>query len=444
MKVLLVDSPFHAFMNYDRWHFPTSLAQLAAVAHEQGHEVHVYDADRYHPKDPATRNRNELIRRQHQYFDNVDNFDHPIWRHLKKTLADIKPDVVGVSVFTCKLKTALNVLKLARECDPKVRTCVGGAHVTALPDSFASNKDVDGVFVGYADATFPQWLKDGCPQGTMRGDMAGIDFETLPYPRRRALLFREHFTPRDVGFVFTSRGCVARCTFCSNSFLWSGKPRFRPSDVVRAEMRELIEEWKIDSFLLGDSSNSDFHEENKRVASVLKEFGLPWSSNVRWATVTRELLEHFMDCGCTGISVGLEAGSDKILKSMRKGCTKKTIREKARMINSLGLGFQLFTIIGFPDETEDEMSETRDFALEIDPTSVSLNSLSPLPGTEVFNGMPGMSAERASTVNQLHPDQCFSKHMDLERFVEIFSKITMSFEEHNASKRAGRGASSQK
>ena len=51
-KVLLVDPPFHAFFEYDRWWYSFACAQLAASLREEGIETHVYDADKYFKKDP--------------------------------------------------------------------------------------------------------------------------------------------------------------------------------------------------------------------------------------------------------------------------------------------------------------------------------------------------------------------------------------------------------
>ncbi len=74
MRILLVDPPFHSFMHYDRWYYPISLAQLAAVLHAANHEVYIYDGDKYFYKDLATRERGVFIKKQHLYYDNVDNY----------------------------------------------------------------------------------------------------------------------------------------------------------------------------------------------------------------------------------------------------------------------------------------------------------------------------------------------------------------------------------
>lgn len=431
MRILLIEPPFHAFMQYDRWYYPTALTQLAAVAHAAGHEVAIYDADKYFYKDPLNKERGVFIKKQPLYYDNVDNFQHEIWRHFMGVLEDFKPDAVGVSIYTCKLKSALNTLKLVREFNPAIKTCVGGAHVTAVPQTLAEEGSIDAVFLGYADSSFPKWISDGCPGGIIRGDLGGINFDTLPYVRRQSLLFPENYNSRDLGMIMVNRGCVGQCTFCSNSLMWSGKPKYRSSASVIAELNELVDEWKTEKDLhLADASFSDVSEEAKRVAKILKDFGMRWQANIRWA-VSRDLVEHFMDCGCYMVHVGLESGSDKILKDMRKGCSRKLIREKAKMLNSLGIEWHLLCIAGFPTETLDDMQQTLDLALEIAPSSISLNSLSPLPGTDVYESIAQITPEFASTVTQLYPAHCFSKYMDLKTYRDMFIKMIAMFDDYN-------------
>lgn len=434
MRILLIEPPFHSFMHYDRWYYPTSLAQLAAVSHAANHEVFIYDGDKYFYKDLATRERSIFIKKQQLYYDNVDNDEYYIWQHMRQILDDFKPEVVGVSVYTCKLKSALNTLKLVRRFNPEIKTCVGGVHVTAVPDTFVSENYIDGVFVGYADKSFPKWLDEGCPKGIIKEDLSNLDFKKLPYVRRKSLLFPDYYTARDLSHISMSRGCLGRCTFCSNSFIWCGKPIFRSKESITAELTEIINEWNIKDVVVGDASFSDTPVESKNNAKILKDLRLHWSANVRWSTINKELLEYFINCGLRKIFVGLESGSDKILKFMRKGCTKNMIREKARMINSLDIEWQLHAIAGFPIETVEDMKETMELALEISPTSISLNSLSPLPGTDVYNSIPGMTPDLASQVNQLFPNCCFSQFMDIETYRGMFLKMTEVFDDYNKTK----------
>ena len=431
MRILLVEPPFHAFMHYDRWYYPYALAQLAAEAFSAGHEVAIYDADKYFHKDLETKNRSVHIDNQHLYYDNAQNNEHEIWKHFDKTLRDFSPDVIGVSIYTCKLQSALNVIKLVKDFNPGIITCVGGAHVTALPESLLAKENIDSVFTGYSDLSFSQWLDEGCPAGKTEGALGEVAFKELPYPRRQALLFPEFYTPKDLGFIMTSRGCAGKCTFCSNTFLWEGKAIYRTSQSLVKELIELKDEWGVDDLFVGDASFTDIPAEAKRVAKILKDHRMRWKTEGRWPSLTQELLEYLIDCGCCQISVGLESGSEGLLKYMKKGCDKKLIREKAKMINSLGIDWHLFCMVGFPEETLESMQETLDMALELTPSSISLNSLSPLPGTGVYNDIPDITPEIASTVNQLNPNHSFSKHMDSNTFRNMFEKMIAIFDDYN-------------
>ena len=93
MRILLVDPPFHSFMHYDQWFYPCSLAQLAAVAHDSGHEAFIYDGDKYFYKDLETRKRSIFLKKQQLYYENVDNLEHEIWKHFRNTLSDLNPDL---------------------------------------------------------------------------------------------------------------------------------------------------------------------------------------------------------------------------------------------------------------------------------------------------------------------------------------------------------------
>jgi len=436
MRILLVEPPFYSFMQYDRWYYPFALAQLAAVAHAKGHEVRVYDGDKYFYKDPAAKERIVFNKKHPLYYENVDNLDYFIWSHFKDVLSSFDPEIVGVSVYTCKLKAVLNTLKIVKEYNPDIRTCVGGAHVTGAPEEFVNNSYVDGVFLGYADVTFPQWIAAGCRRGKFTGDIEEVDLETIPHVRREALMNPEFYAPEDMGLVSTSRGCVGRCTFCSG-FMCSHKVKFRTEKSVRSELAEIVERWKVTETVVSDASCTDFPDYFKRIADIYNEFNISWETEGRWVTITEELMEYFFSRGCGYFNVGLESGSDRILKYIRKGCTKKIIHEKSKLLNSVGIKWKICCIVGFPEETLDDMKETMDFAIEIGPGNISLNSFCPLPGTEAYKSIPGITSELASTVSQVYPNHCFSRHMSLSAYQNMFFKMTEVFDAYNKAKKGG-------
>jgi radical SAM superfamily enzyme YgiQ (UPF0313 family) len=396
----------------------------------------IYDGDKYFYKDLATRERAVFNKKHALYYENVDNLDYFIWSHFRKALINFDPEIVGVSVYTCKLKAVLNILKVVKEYNPDIKTCVGGAHVTGVPDGFLDNIYVDGVFLGYADVTFPQWIAAGCPRGKMVGRLEDIDLRTIPHVRREALMNPEFYTPRDMGLISTSRGCIGYCTFCSG-FMCAHKMKFRTVEMVRFELTEIVDRWKVSNTVVTDASCTDFPEYFKLIADIYKEFDISWETEGRWATITKELLEYFLSHGCDYFNVGLESGSNRMLKYTRKGCTKKMIREKSKILNSIGIKWKLCCIVGFPEETLDDMKETLELAIEIDPSNISLNSFCPLPGTDVYKSIPGITPELASTVSQVYPNHCFSRHMDISTYQNMFLKMTEIFDVHNKKTKGG-------
>lgn len=436
MRILLIEPPFYSFMEYDRWWYPFALVQLAAIANKAGHEVRVYDGDKYFYKDNATKKRAVLVKKHFLYHDNVENLDYFIWKHFREELINFNPEVVGISVFTCKLKAVWSIIKIVKEYNPAIKICVGGAHVTAVPESFFENNDIDGVFSGYADITFPQWLAAGCPKGKVAGNLDEVDLTILPHGRREALMHPEFYTPKDMGMIATSRGCISHCTFCSG-FICGNKIKFKTKELVRYELAEIIDKWKVTSTIVTDSSCTDFPVYFKSIADVYKEFDISWETEGRWVTITKELMEYFLSRGCKYFHVGLESGSNKILKSTRKGCTKELILNKSKILNSIGIKWKLCCMAGFPDETLDDMQETLDFALQINPHNISLNNFCPLPGTELYKEILGITPELSAEVSQLYPSHCFSRYYGIDDYQKMFFKMLEVFDIHN--KRSGYG-----
>ena len=93
------------------------------------------------------------------------------------------------------------------------------------------------------------------------------------------------------------------------------------------------------------------------------------------------------DAGLYSISVGIESGSERILKDMKKNLTKETIKEKINLIKECGLEVSGFFIIGYPTETKDDIMETIDFARSLDLERAGFSLFKPFPGTEITRNL---------------------------------------------------------
>jgi anaerobic magnesium-protoporphyrin IX monomethyl ester cyclase len=434
-KVLLVDPPFHAFSEYDRWWYSYSCAQLAACLREKGIEAYVYDSDKYFKKDPRTSDRKEMVRRQNWYSEGLKNNDHYIWQHFKKTLNEINPDIVGVASWTSKLQSTFKILEISKTVNPEIITCVGGYHATALPATFTNHKHIDAVFVGPAEHSLPEWILNGCNKSLIIAKPQGIDLKKTPFPDRGALLFPEHYSSTDMGMLMTSRGCPYDCTFCSNKMITARYYQHYSVDQVRRELQHIVDNYNVDYLNVADANFLVNLKKSYKMIELFKEFGIPWGTEGRIDIINDELLETLIDSGCSSLCFGIETGTNKGMKLLNKGITIEQVEQASKILSRHKIKWKCFFIVGFPHETLEDMEKTRSFALNLGASYISLNSFVPLPGTEIYNTWASifddMSYEELSEYNQLNPKATFIPGVSPEAYREKFLQILSDFEEYN-------------
>ena len=88
--------------------------------------------------------------------------------------------------------------------------------------------------------------------------------------------------------------------------------------------------------------------------------------------------------GCRELAVGIESGSELILKNINKGVTKDDIRACARACKEADILFYGMTIVGLPGETNETWRETIDFIKEIDPFYTQFCFSTPFPNTDMY------------------------------------------------------------
>ena len=435
IKVLLVDPPFHAFFEYDRWWYSFSCAQLAACLRENGIEAYVYDADKYFKKDPKTNKREEMVRRQKWYSEGVQDSGHYIWEHFRQTLSEINPDVVGVASWTSKLQSTFKILEITKLVDPEIKTCVGGYHATAMPDTFRNHTHVDAVFVGPAEHAFPEWILNGCKESYMVVKPKNVDIKKIPFPDRGALLFPENYSSRDMGMLMTSRGCPYDCTFCSNKLITGRIYQQKSVEGVHNEVQHITEKYNVDYLNVADANFLVNIKKSFEMAELFKRFGLPWGTEGKIDAINDEVLEKLIECGCTNLSFGIETGTDRGMKLLQKEITIKQVERATKIVSKYDIKWKCFFIVGFPHETLEDMDKTRSFALSLGASYLSLNSFVPLPGTQMYNTwepiFKKISYEELTKYNQLNPQATFIKGVSPEAYKEKFLSILSDFDAYN-------------
>ena len=160
--------------------------------------------------------------------------------------------------------------------------------------------------------------------------------------------------------IFTSRGCVSRCTFCQRG--QRGYRVYAPND-FEAYIMELNEKYNVGGFILEDENFGSNKKQSYEIARIMKKHDFLWAPcGVRCTSVTYEDLKFYKEHNMVSIRFGIESGSQQMLDIMEKKATTKDIYNAVLNCNKAGV----FTdpdaiILCMPGETEKTVKESAEF-----------------------------------------------------------------------------------
>lgn len=404
MRILFIDPPFQRFMKFHRYYYPLGLAYMASMLKTQGHDVLVYDAE--HVTDGETLSWLEAAQRYDEYPKAIENDNHPIWLEIQNVIKEFSPDVVGITTLSVKVPSALKVAKICKEYNPEIVIVVGADHPTVFPEQTLENDDIDFVVRGEGEQTIVDLVSalEGKKnikevQGISFRDKTTKDYihnhdreliddlDSIPFPAINDLMNFASYRPVDFGAIMASRGCPYPCTFCGVFNIWTRKVRYRSALNVVQEMKWLHDTYGTKYFSFRDAS---FTLNRVRILELCQEI-LNANLEVEWECLTRadllddELIGEMKKSGCVTIRIGVESGSEKILKTMKKKVNLDDIRNAGNLLNKHKIYWTTYFLFGTPQETRETIWETLEFINELNPPFVTVSRFSPIPGTEMYD-----------------------------------------------------------
>lgn len=217
------------------------------------------------------------------------------------------------------------------------------------------------------------------------------DIDLIPRPAYHLLPHLSNYRTRSraypVGYVFTSRGCPAACTFCYRNFGTKWRAR-SPANIIE-EIAFLREEYGIRQLdILDDNFSFDVDRAHRILEMIIAkrwDIKINLQIGVRIHSLNRDLLNIMKRAGVFKFGFGIESGDEAMLKRIKKGLDLDCAIEIVRMARSLGMVTHGYFIIGFPGDSPETMQRTIDFAKRLDPHYASFSICTPLPGTEMYN-----------------------------------------------------------
>ena len=163
--------------------------------------------------------------------------------------------------------------------------------------------------------------------------------------------------------LYSSRGCIRKCAFCTEKFISSRFRQHSPYYTIE-QIKVIINKYKINYFTFQDSIfDANLIWLEKFLTLILKE-----KLNIHWEAqmaVRKDfplsLAELLKKSGCFNLFVGLESASDKVLSAMNKGFTKEDACLFFEILKKAGLQYEISIIAGYPKEEENDFKETIDF-----------------------------------------------------------------------------------
>jgi radical SAM superfamily enzyme YgiQ (UPF0313 family) len=357
---------------------PLGLAYIAALLEKNGHFVEILD---------GIANPTSIIDivRKTQNFDIVG--------------------LTAITTFALRMKELIDAIKKENS---NVKIVVGGPHATAVPMDLINDKSINFIIVGEGEQTFLELINriDGEDYDNIKGLLYKKkgkvchteprelikDLDILPIPARHLLSMKLYKSSEARAnkqpslSMITSRGCPFSCIFCNKNIFGRGFRYHSPEYVVK-EMEILKSKYGAKDIAIWDDNFTVNKERVYKICELIikKKLNLSWSCEARVDCVDLDLLKIMRKAGCDYIAYGIESGSEKVLKKMRKGFTKDDVRRTFSWTKEAKIGIRAYFILGMIDETTKEMEETIDFAIELEPDIASFTLWVPLPGTDAYN-----------------------------------------------------------
>lgn len=357
------------------------------------------------------------------------------------TLLEIKrelekfPDVeiIGLSFMTSTYGIwGIDLINLCRETYPSVYIFLGGIHPTIRYREIykeCGKEKIDGIVVGEGElvfcdiiehvrtGTFKTYLNkhphiySGESEKVEKAHLSSKELSALPVPAYDLLRPK---TDDIVVRIYTTRGCLKNCSFCSASkFYKTGEfpspPQGYNIDRVVENLNSIKRKIRIKHLVIGDLSflnaNMQYKELLDKLKSVDSNNRLNCWCQTRADLINAENVKLLKSAGFTQIAIGCEGATNAQLKTVVKGEDVKSIEKALKLIHHNKIEIQGYWIIGLPGDTKESIEETQNKIL-----SYIENGYNTIPHITVLVPYPGSPIGKKPIGIKIHEDKTWKDY----------------------------------
>lgn len=343
---------------------------------------------------------------------------------LVRQIMDLNPLLVGFGSLYPELAETKALIEMLDKAGRTFPVVIGGQMVSPSPEFAVKVTGADYGVIGEGElilAELVQRLRDGADVSDLKGlairagntvinNGPGAFIEDLstglppiPYdlfPVDQWLPIGEWYTrnmPQPqwkkedrVINVHGGRGCPFTCNFCYHH----SKPRYRDITVMMKEAQEALIRFDANMLYFSDDLVVTAPERARQLIEAIARLDRPISFQIstRFDILSRmdtTLLHDLKRAGCRSMGLGLESGSDRILKIIGKNCTTKQIEDGLERLHDVGIYPTTTIMVGQLSETLEDVAASlvlMERAVQRDPNiNFAFTLATPFPGSALYN-----------------------------------------------------------
>lgn len=319
---------------------------------------------------------------------------------------------IGLGVLTGDpIHDALAISRAVKNRFPAMQVVWGGWHPSLFPTECLAEPSVDVAVSGQGEETLAElvgrfaagedlsgvrgvtWrLHDGTI--VANAERPTVDISRFPahnYDLIDVEAYFRHKGRRQMDYI-SSVGCRFRCAFCADPFVYNRSWYGLDAARMAAELGSLRRKYRFEEVAFQDET---FFTKRERVEEICRAFvaeglSFAWTGTMRADQGHRLPDETLALCKMAGlrrVMVGVEAGTDEMLKRIKKDITVAQVFTTAEKLVRHSIGAIWNFIVGFPDEPEESFEATLDIAKRLRAMSNDFEAAvffyKPYPGNEL-------------------------------------------------------------
>jgi radical SAM superfamily enzyme YgiQ (UPF0313 family) len=401
---------------------PLGLSYLAATLEKEGFDVEILD--------------NYLLEKPIDY--------------IKQRVSDINPKMVGITCSSVTYQQSIETAKAIKEIHPSCKVVMGGPHPSCMPESMLTHPEIDYVVLGEGEQALVELSKSILKENTknvknvpnlayrengkiVKTPLRFIDnLDQVPYAARHLLPI--HLYDRTIEFLEVTpvdtmniiRGCPYECIWCNVNQIFGKKARsFSPQRVI-GEVNYLVSEYGTKGIYFVGDLFTLYKDKTEKICELIKKYKLDieWVCDTRVDLVSRELLRTMRDAGCKTIWFGVESGSPKILKKIKRGFNFQQVEKAFRLCKQERINTACSFMLGIPGETLRDMEATLKFAKKLNPDWCQFNIIIAYPGCTLYEEII-----RENLYDRIEDFMAYIKteHFDYKMLLKVQKRFHRSF-----------------